>query len=99
MSDLTIANTIKAQLPRTLAVMIGVKQFVGGPNFLQFGFKAKASNKANVCKISLNGNDLYDVEFFKCRKFDVAPVGNYSDIYAEALGELFSRATGLALSL
>jgi hypothetical protein len=99
MSDLTVANTIAQQLPRGMVAMIGMYALVGGPNFLQFSFKAKASNGANKCKIILDNDDLYNVEFYKVRGVKCELLSNYSDIYAESLGEVFVCATGLAVSL
>ena len=62
---MTIANIIYQQLGGgRFAAMTGAKNFVALENGIKFNIGRNAS-KANTVKITLNGLDLYDVEFIK----------------------------------
>lgn len=77
--------------------MTGAKNFVkDGDSMLQFDIGRGATNKANKVRITLNANDLYEVEFFKwnARKLDLSTVGKVSDVYADQLQEVFTNHTG-----
>lgn len=99
MSDLTIAQEILNQLPKTIAVMIGVKQFIGGNNFLSFRWNARSKNGANHVKIELMPSDTYTVTFSRIHGKKVSEVSKHEDIYNDSLRELFEHETGLYLSL
>lgn len=61
--DTTIANTIIQQLGgRQFAMMYNVKTFYAIDNGVKFKI-GRNKSKANMIKITLNGSDLYDVEF------------------------------------
>ena len=94
-----IANEILRQLggPR-VAVMIGGKGFVGGENFLQFGFKARAKDGINSIRIELDASDTYTVRFHRIRSGAAKEVDSMSDIYCDVLKGLCERRTGLAFS-
>ena len=64
-----------------------------------FKFTAKAKNKANYCRIKLNGSDLYDVEFIRIRGVNFKTVSTHNDLYADMLKSVFETETGLYLSL
>lgn len=60
-----IANTILQQLGgRQFLMMTGAKQLVAIDNGIRFRIGRNGS-KANMIKIILNGNDLYDMQFIK----------------------------------
>lgn len=83
-------------------VMTGASQFVGGSNMLQFklpGTRNFVRNGINSVRITLNGADLYEMEFFKIRGLDVKTVDTLSGVYAEDLRRIFSDRTGLDVSL
>lgn len=61
-----VAQTIIEQLGPQFSMMTGVRTFVAGENGVKFRIGKNAS-KANLVKITLNGKDLYDVEFIKHR--------------------------------
>ena len=64
---LAVATEIHRQMGgQKMAVMTGAYGFLGDENSLTFRFKM--CKKANSCKVTLNGLDLYDVEFFRIRK-------------------------------
>lgn len=84
---------------RRLASMIGAKNFIfsDSDEFIRFQFMTGAKNKARFCKITLNGNDLYDVEFYSIRKMNVTDRGTFNNVYSEDLFNLFESETGLVL--
>lgn len=94
-----VAKTILSQMggASKLALMIGAKNFVSGDNSVSFRWKAKSKNKANAVRITLNGKDLYDVEFIRIHGVNVKTISEHNDIYADMLIELFETQTGLYL--
>ena len=90
--------------------MTGAKYFAASDNGLQFRIGRNAS-KANVVKITLNGLDLYDVEFIKHTeyKFTISKdgksfkerpeswrtVAEKHDIYGDMLQDVFTAVTGM----
>lgn len=98
MTNQTIASVILAQMGNNkLVAMIGANGFLNLENGLQFKFKG--CKKANCVRITLEAQDLYTVEFFKIKGFDVASVSKHVGLYDVALKPTFERFTGLALSL
>lgn len=83
-----------------LKVMVGGKNFTFGAkeNCVSFKFTAKAKNKANYMKITLNGNDLYNVEFGYIRGINYTTRSEIKDMYFDQLKEYFENETGLYLS-
>lgn len=99
-----VAATIMNQLGgNRVNVMIGLKSAsystdkVSGNVTLTLQWKAKSPYK--ICKITLNGKDLYDVEFGKIRKYEYIVGARHEDVYADMLKEIFEKETGLYLSL
>lgn len=109
--DMQVATTILNQLGGKRFVMFtGAKEFTTIKNGLQFKIGRNAS-KANRIKITLNGLDLYDVQFIKYRPFSVKIdhkkgevktieekseiVRKYNDVFFDQLQELFTQTTGL----
>lgn len=84
-----------------LVAMIGAKNFVRDEKNYTIGFKfaAKATNKANYCRIKLNAMDLYDVEFISIRGVNVKTISTHNGLYADMLKGTFEDETGLRLSL
>ena len=68
-----------------------------GNAYLSFRFKA--GRKANYCKITLNGLDLYDMEIGKVHGMNYRVVSSSESIYNDMLQKEFEQATGLYLSL
>jgi hypothetical protein len=103
MTNLTVANTILAQLGgNRFIAMTGCKNFGGMTNGLSFHIP-RATNKAKFCTVTLDaGTDTYAVKFQKQigGKFgEVVTVSEHAMIYADRLASLFSEQTGLAVSL
>lgn len=96
MSDLNVANNIVAQLGGSRFIALtGAKNFVGGDNYVQFGIPLKTKNQSNKVRITLNANDLYDVEFFYVRGTSLKEKGSFNNVYADNLLDVFESATGV----
>lgn len=95
-NNMAIANEISKQMGGNgkLKAMIGAKDFMAIENGFAFKYP-----KAKYVKITLNGKDLYDVEFSSIRGGKQKVLNTYNDVYATDLKGLFERETGLYLSL
>jgi len=84
-----------------LGAMIGAHSFVyvDAGDALIFRWKARAKNKANSVKMTLEPSDTYRVEFWSIRGTTIKQVGDFDGIYADQLKPLFETQTGLYLSL
>ena len=101
--SLAIAHTICHQLggQGRLKCMIGAKAFAVVENGLSFKFPREGPDgyKVNYVKITLNGLDLYDVEFGYIHGGNYKVVTKHENAYCDSLEDLFYNATGLYLSL
>ena len=104
---MTVAQEIFRQLGgNRFAVMTGAKYFMADGNTLTFCIPRNAS-KANYVRITLNGKDLYDVEFkrIKAAHFSIKTgrtskeinetVKEYNDVYCDNLQSIFTHVTGM----
>lgn len=111
MTTTTTANIIYQQLGGgRFTAMTGAKNFVALENGIRFNIGRNAS-KANKVKITLNGLDLYDVEFIKYtpHSFKISrdgksfketqesskTIAEYNDVYGDMLQDIFTRETGM----
>lgn len=107
----TTANTIYQQLGGgRFSAMTGAKNFVALDNGIRFNIGRNAS-KANTVKITVNGLDLYDVEFIKHTPYSFKisrdgksfketqekfeTVAKLEGYYCDMLQEGFTSVTGL----
>jgi len=93
-----IASTIVKQLGggRKLQMFIGLKQLINYPNGVSLVFpKPKHRGAVNKVKITLNGKDLYDMEFIRFNKNSSKVIKEFNDVYAEDLRDRFEDGTGL----
>jgi hypothetical protein len=96
----TIAQTIYQQLGgNKFAVMTGAKQFLFDDKSLAFKIPRKP-----YIKITLNGKDLYDIEFIKIKRLNEMQVKqqtikSINDIYCDQLVHILEQQTGLYFSL
>jgi hypothetical protein len=92
-----VAQTIAEQLGGTgrLKMMTGAYNFGTSGNNLTF--RIKNSFKVNYVRITLNGKDLYDLQFGRVSGTKFTIVKEYSDIYNDQLIELFEQTTGMYL--
>lgn len=72
----------------------GAKDFVGADNFLQFSIP----NKKRIAKIRIvfdEARDLYNLEFYKKKGFDMVLSNNIKGIYADQMVELIVNEVGI----
>ena len=100
-ADQQVAKTILAQMggQRRLMAMLGAKNFVTSSNSVSFKWPNKQRSKGNSIKVSLRGDDTYDVEFFNVTRSAAKSVKKHSGVYAEDLVSIFERQTGWYLRL
>lgn len=93
-----IARTILSQLggQGRLIAMTGANNFIALKNGVSFKIK---NRKVNYIKITLNGNDLYDVVFGKIISYNLKVLSEHNDIYNDQLIPLFEKQTGMYLKL
>lgn len=95
-----VGNTIFRQLGgRRFAIVTGSKNFVTSDNSLTFKLVLKTSNKANYIRITLNHNDLYDVEFISIRGPVINQKGLVNDVYCDSLVDIIESNTGILCRL
>ena len=96
-----VANIIIQQLggQGRLRAMLGAKNFVASPNSVSFQFPNPQRTLPNHIKITLNGLDLYDIEFGRTKKYEVISKVSKKDIYAESMKEVIENTIQLYLSL
>ena len=93
------AETILSQLGgRKFIIMTGSSNFLASNNSLSMKLTRNAS-KANYLKITLNGNDLYDLEFISFRGMKRTIKKQFTNIYCDQLVSIFESSTGLYTSL
>ncbi len=100
--DLTVANTILAQLGGSgrLRAMIGASSFLGAPKALTVRFRCRNPRRINAIKIDLDPSDTYSVSFWTVTPKQMRMVGPVvRDVYADILRQVIERTTGLYLSL
>lgn len=85
--------------PRRLMMMLGVKQFITMPNGVQFKFPNKQRSKGNMVKVTLRGDDTYDMEFLNVSGMNAKTVQKHKGVYAEDLVNLFEKQTGWYLRM
>ncbi|TXH50894.1 MAG: hypothetical protein E6Q97_19510 [Desulfurellales bacterium] len=99
MDSMLVAKTILSQLGgNRFLVMTGAKSLVGGANFLAFRLP-RANDGINYVRVTLNGKDLYKVEYGRATVKGYKPIAGDDDIYAEDLVRCFEATTGLATRL
>jgi hypothetical protein len=93
-----VAQTILQQLGGAgrLNAMTGAYNFIDRGNGLSFKIK---NARANYIKITLNANDLYDVEVGRIRGNTYKVVKEANDLYFDQLKPFIEESTGMYLSL
>ena len=97
-----IAKTILDQMGgmRRLQSMIGARNFVHDSNSVSFKWPSRqGAKKGNYLKITLRGDDTYDMEFMHLHNYRTKTVQKYEGVYAEDLSRLFVEQTGLLLRI
>ncbi len=98
MADMTVANTILAQLGgRRFTVMTGARNFLGSADRLQMDVRGQ--NRINRVVVILDPSDTYTLKAYRIRGLDCREVASESGIYADTLPAFFTRMTGLETRL
>jgi len=80
--------------------MTGAKQFVQDKSKKQLMFRIGRNSKSiNYIRITLNGKDLYDIEFIRLRGSNAKVVAKHNDVYNDQLQKIFTKETGMYTSL
>jgi len=90
---MSIATTIRDQIGRPALFMLGAKNLMAHQSSLSF--RIRGSSKVNYVKVTLNGNDLYDMEFGKVWGHNYTIKAEAKDVYADQLHDLIETNTGL----
>ena len=95
-----VAETIMSQLKQSKVNGFpffnysGAKDFVGAENFLQFSIP----NKKRIAKIRIvidEAQDLYNLEFYKKKGFEMILSNNIKGIFADQMVELVVKELGI----
>lgn len=100
-NNMQVANTILQQLGgNRFLVMTGAKNLLGDEKSLHFKVGRNDAKVTHV-RITFNGLDLYDVEFFRVaqRGLKVETLSSEHNVHVENLRDVFTAGTGLATSL
>jgi hypothetical protein len=80
--------------------MTGAKNFVQDKSKKSISFKIGRNAKGiNYIRITLNGKDLYDMEFIRVRGGKAKVLKKHNDIYNDQLQNIFTKETGMYTSL
>ena len=94
MDKIQANTTIKHLGGNKFIAMTGAKNFVFGP--LGIGFKiGRNCHSINYIRISINGLDLYNIEFIRIRKSNLKVINKITNIYNDQLQSVFTKYTGL----
>jgi hypothetical protein len=90
-----VASTILQQLGgNKFIAMTGAKYLAKDKNSFQFRLP-RAKDGINFVKITLNGKDLYDIDFGRISGTNYKIIKQVNDIYFDQLQEIFTQYTGL----
>lgn len=101
MTDMTVANTIQAQIGRMAFKMMGAKNLVGDTNSLQFKIGRNAKKVTHIV-VTLDPSDTYRVEFVhygRAPKHTRTTIASLDGVFADMLRSIIEGNTGLFLSV
>ena len=101
MTDLTVSNTILAQMGgRRFLAMTGAKDLLGSVNSLTMRLPSTLTkNRISHVRITLTPEDEYTVEALSIRGLKVKPIDQIEGVYGDTLCSVFTVLTGLHTSL
>jgi hypothetical protein len=107
MSNLPVAETILEQLGgRKFVAMTGARNFIGCATYLAFklpGAGGFTKSGINYVKVTLDPDDTYTMTFQRIYTAKGFPrtkdIAQHHGVYCDMLQEVFTRETGLAVSL
>ncbi len=94
---MSIATTIRDQIGGKALFLLGAKNLVDCGDALSF--RIRGSKAVNYIKITLNGMDLYDMEFGKVWGSKYTVKATHNDVYNDMMHSLIEKETGLYTSL
>jgi hypothetical protein len=97
-TDTTVATEIYKQLGRKARYMLGGKNFTANPSALVFKIGKNCMN-VNWIRITLNGLDLYDIEFIKIHGSKITVKSRENNVYADMMHGIIEAGTGMRTSL
>lgn len=91
------ASTVLGQLGgNKFIAMTGAKDFMKDDDKRMIAFKIGRNSKTvNYVKITLNGKDLYDMDFIRIRGANMKVVSTAKDVYFDKLQGMFTEHTGM----
>lgn len=94
------AIEIYKQLGNKALVMMGAKNqtYSTKEGFISFKVVRNAGKVTHI-KISLNGLDLYNIEFLKIRAGKVTTISEFEGVYNDQMHGVIEEQTGMYLSL
>ena len=92
-----VAETIRQQIGNGALYMLGAKNLLDHGDALSF--RVRGSRAVNYIKITLNGMDMYDMEFGKIHGLNYKVKAEVANVYADMLRGIIEQETGLATSL
>lgn len=99
MTDMTVANTILAQLGgKRFLAMTGAKSLCGDKDALSFKLPSQGGKTRGVL-IRLLPSDTYSMKLFEMRRLEIVRDETREGIYCDNLRDVFTSMTGLATSL
>ena len=96
------------QIAKTILQQLGGNKFIAMTGAKNLGFTDKGlqmkigRNSKGVTHVIIEldrGKDLYNIEFVQVRNFKRKTIKKLKGIYADQLGEIFTRYTGLRIRL
>lgn len=94
-----IAHTILDQLGgNKFLAMTGASNLLGRPDGLSFKVGRNDAKVTHV-RVTLTPADEYRIEFINVRGRNVNPLATVEGVHADSLAQVFTRKTGLRVSL
>ena len=94
-----VAQTILQQMGGNMFItMTGARNFLATENAITMQIAPNAMG-VNYVTITLNGKDLYDMQFWRMRSGEKILHREANDIYFDQLCEIFTTETGLYTKL
>jgi hypothetical protein len=94
-----VAKIIQEQIGGKTFYMLGAKNLMSHGDENALSFRIRGSKAVNYIKISLNGKDLYDMEFGKIHGMNYKVKATHNDVYADMMHGLIESETGLYTKL
>jgi hypothetical protein len=99
-NEMTIGRIILRQLGGRFIAMTGAKDLIDLGNGIQMTLPATMTkNRGSKLRITLNGDDLYDIEFGKIVRLEYRVLERLESVFVGDMHRLIEDMTGLATRL